>query len=74
MFDFVHVQTRYQVLLKWFALEFDAAAEHPALCLPQRPQLIVEGGQQIERRAFGVGLQVLHLHADTRPIHPAHGA
>ncbi|VVN44619.1 hypothetical protein PS662_05731 [Pseudomonas fluorescens] len=40
---------------------------------PQRPQLIVEACHQFERRTLGVGLQVLHLHADPRAIHAAHG-
>ncbi|MDT4870564.1 hypothetical protein FQZ97_1056490 [compost metagenome] len=40
---------------------------------PQRSQLIIERGQQIERRALRVGLQILHLHADADTVHAAHG-
>ena len=66
-------QRRCQHLLDGFALEFDATAQHLAFGFPQRPQLIIERGHQVERRALGVRLQVLHLHADPHTIHAAHG-
>ncbi|MNL37545.1 hypothetical protein D3C87_1596960 [compost metagenome] len=36
--------------------------------------MIIQGGDQIERRTLGVRLQVLHVHTDPRPTHPTHGA
>ncbi|MNI57909.1 hypothetical protein D3C73_1129960 [compost metagenome] len=67
-------QRRGQLLFDGLALKLHPSAQHLALRLPERSQLIIQRRHQIEGRPLRMGLQVLHAHAGPHPMDPAHGA